>query len=189
MGPLRPSSLLRWVAGRCGLGCECRRSEIVESGRDGTVHGERRVIGRVMRLGILVAVFATVGLSVAKAPAPMARQGLLSLENARLFYEVTGSGEPIVIVQRWPRAGPQLPPAGHGCARGSKYAGVLRPARDRPVGCPARHFGGNLDAFVSDIDALPSGARVRADHSVDALVRDVVRDRIRAPVSRESEGA
>lgn len=43
------------------------------------------MIGRVMRLGILVAVFATVGLSVAKAQAPRARQGLLSLENARLF--------------------------------------------------------------------------------------------------------
>ena len=43
------------------------------------------MIGRVMRLGILVAVFATVGLSVAKAQAPRARQGLLSLEDARLF--------------------------------------------------------------------------------------------------------
>ncbi len=49
--------------------------------------------------GLLV--FALVGLPVA-AEAQNARQGLLSLDDARIFYEVVGSGDPIIVVHGGP---------------------------------------------------------------------------------------
>lgn len=83
-----------------------------------------------------------------------ARQGLLSLEDARLFYEVIGTGAPIVIVH----GGPGLDHS------------YLRPGLDvlaarntliyydqRGTGRSDAELDGsavNFDAFVDDIDAL-----------------------------------
>lgn len=83
-----------------------------------------------------------------------ARQGLLSLEDARLFYEVRGEGEPIIVVH----GGPGLD---------HRY---LRPGLDvlasrntlvyydqRGTGRSATEVGPEtvtVDAFVADIEAL-----------------------------------
>ena len=112
------------------------------------------MIGRVMRLGILVAVFATVGLSVAKAPAPMARQGLLSLENARLFYEVTGSGEPIVIVHGGPGLDHNYLQPGMDVLADRNTLVYYDQRGTGRSDAPLDTSAVNLDAFVSDIDAL-----------------------------------
>jgi proline iminopeptidase len=91
------------------------------------------------------------------APAPLraqARQGLLSLDDARLFYEVTGTGEPIIVIH----GGPGLDHA------------YLRPGLDalttrntliyydqRGTGRSTSELTAtaiNLDTFVEDIDAL-----------------------------------
>lgn len=86
--------------------------------------------------------------------AQRARQGLLSLEDARLFYEVLGTGDPILVVH----GGPGLDHA------------YLRPGLDalatrntlvyydqRGTGRSSAELTGsviNLDTFVDDIDAL-----------------------------------
>lgn len=83
-----------------------------------------------------------------------ARQGLLTLDDARLFYEVRGSGEPMIVVH----GGPGLD---------HRY---LRPGLDilatrntlvyydqRGTGRSTTEVGPetvNLDAFVADIEAL-----------------------------------
>jgi proline iminopeptidase len=90
----------------------------------------------------------------AGAQAPRARQGLLSLEDARLFYEVVGSGEPIVIVH-----------GGPGLDHGYLQPGMdMLASRNTLVYYDQRGTGRsdvaldttavNLDAFVGDIDAL-----------------------------------
>jgi proline iminopeptidase len=49
---------------------------------------------------VLAAVLHATGASVAQGQ--QARQGLLSLEDARLFYEVRGEGDPIIVVHGGP---------------------------------------------------------------------------------------
>ena len=103
---------------------------------------------------VLALVLATCSLVSAAASAQRARQGLLSLEDARLFYEVMGTGEPIIVVH----GGPGLDHA------------YLRPGldalatRNTVIYYDQRGTGRstaelvetaiNLDAFVDDIDAL-----------------------------------
>ena len=86
--------------------------------------------------------------------AQQARQGLVSLDDARLFYEVVGTGDPIIVVH----GGPGLDHA------------YLQPGLDalatrntlvyydqRGTGRSAAELTAtsiNLDAFVQDIDAL-----------------------------------
>jgi proline iminopeptidase len=88
------------------------------------------------------------------AAAQRARQGLLSLEDARLFYEVVGAGEPIIVVH----GGPGLDHA------------YLQPGLDalatrntliyydqRGTGRSNAALDStaiNVDAFIEDIDAL-----------------------------------
>lgn len=97
-----------------------------------------------------VLVFGSPGDAVAQR----ARQGLLSLEDARLFYEVVGEGEPIIVVH----GGPGLDHA------------YLQPGLDalatrntliyydqRGTGRSSAALDSsaiNVDAFVEDIDAL-----------------------------------
>lgn len=112
---------------------------------------------RKARLGAVVGATMCTMLCVCSsdAHAQSARQGLLSLEDARLFYEVVGStGEPIVVVH----GGPGLDHA------------YLQPGLDalatrntviyydqRGTGRSTADLVGsaiNLDAFVQDIEAL-----------------------------------
>lgn len=101
---------------------------------------------------LLAAMFHATGASVAQGQ--QARQGLLSLEDARLFYEVRGEGDPIIVVH----GGPGLD---------HRY---LRPGLDvlasrnslvyydqRGTGRSLTEVGPetvNVDAFVGDIEAL-----------------------------------
>jgi len=104
---------------------------------------------------LLGAFIMTIGtLAPTEASAQRARQGLLSLEDARLFYEVMGTGDPIIVVH----GGPGLDHA------------YLRPGldalanRNTVVYYDQRGTGRstaelvesaiNLDTFVDDIDAL-----------------------------------
>jgi len=103
-------------------------------------------------------VLALAGSITVAVPGPLAgqqaRQGLLSLDDARLFYEVVGSGDPIVVVH----GGPGLDHA------------YLQPGLDalgnrntlvyydqRGTGRSTAELTAqaiNFDAFVDDIDAL-----------------------------------
>ncbi len=86
--------------------------------------------------------------------AQRARQGLFSLEDARLFYEVIGTGEPIVIVH-----------GGPGLDHSYLQPGLdILAARNTLIYYDQRGTGRseaeldssavNFDAFVDDIDAL-----------------------------------
>ena len=101
-----------------------------------------------------IAVVTAIALAGGTLEGQRARQGLLSLDGARLFYEVIGTGEPIVIVH----GGPGLDHS------------YLRPGLDvlatrntliyydqRGTGRSDAELDSsvvNLDAFVDDIDAL-----------------------------------
>lgn len=112
-----------------------------------------RLPARIIPVSLLLAAALHVtGASVAQGQ--QARQGLLSLEDARLFYEVRGEGDPIIVVH----GGPGLD---------HRY---LRPGLDvlasrnslvyydqRGTGRSLTEVGPetvNVDAFVGDIEAL-----------------------------------
>jgi proline iminopeptidase len=83
-----------------------------------------------------------------------ARQGLLSLETARIFYEVVGEGDPIIVVH----GGPGLD---HAYLQPGLDALAIRNALvyydQRGTGRSVAALDSsaiNLDAFVEDIDAL-----------------------------------
>ncbi len=89
-----------------------------------------------------------------RAAGAQARQGLLSLSEGRLFYEVVGTGDPIVVVHGGPgldhgylRPGLDVLAASHALVyydqRGTGRSDV--PLRPETI---------NLDAFVQDIDDL-----------------------------------
>ena len=57
----------------------------------------RRSVARVVWVTSMAATFSAISLS-----AQTSRQGLLSLEDGRIFYEVIGSGSPIVVIHGGP---------------------------------------------------------------------------------------
>ena len=108
------------------------------------------------------------------ASSQRARQGLLSLEDARLFYEVLGDGDPIIVVH----GGPGLD---HSYLRPGLDALATRNTviyyDQRATGrSTAELVEGviNLDTFVADIDALrqvPGYQEVSVlGHSFGALI-------------------
>ena len=112
-----------------------------------------RKIGGASGAAMLLALAAT-ALMCGPSAAQEARQGLVSLDDAKIFYEVIGSGDPILVVH----GGPRLDHA------------YLRPgldalaARNTVIYYDQRGTGRstadlepgsiNLDSFVADIDAL-----------------------------------
>jgi len=83
-----------------------------------------------------------------------ARQGLLSLEDTRLFYEVVGTGAPIVIVHGGPGLDHSYLQPGLDVLAGRN---TLIYYDQRGTGRSDAELDGsvvNLDAFVEDIDAL-----------------------------------
>jgi proline iminopeptidase len=88
------------------------------------------------------------------ASAQRARQGMLSLESARIFYEVVGQGDPIVVVH----GGPGLD---HSYLQPGLDALAIRNTLiyydQRGTGRSVAALDStaiNLDAFISDIDAI-----------------------------------
>ena len=83
-----------------------------------------------------------------------ARQGLVSLDDAQLFYEVRGSGDPIIVVHGGPGMDHRyLRPGLDALATRNTlvYYDQRATGRSRAALDPSSI---NLDAFVSDIDAL-----------------------------------
>lgn len=104
---------------------------------------------------IIVAIaITTLALLPRDVSAQRARQGLLSLEDARLFYEVLGTGEPVIVVH----GGPGLD---HNYLRPGLDALATRNTviyyDQRGTGRSTAELvesAINIDAFVDDIDAL-----------------------------------
>jgi proline iminopeptidase len=103
---------------------------------------------------LALAIVTAVALSGQVLEAQRARQGLFSLEDARLFYEVIGTGDPIVIVH-----------GGPGLDHSYLQPGLnVLAARNTLIYYDQRGTGRseaeldssvvNFDAFVDDIDAL-----------------------------------
>ena len=83
-----------------------------------------------------------------------ARQGLLSLESARIFYEVVGEGEPIIVVHGGPGLDHSyLQPGLDALATRNSLVYYDQRGSGRSV-ASLDSTGINLDAFVEDIDAL-----------------------------------
>ncbi len=103
-------------------------------------------------VAVLVAAFMVFGTT--HASAQRARQGLLSLETARIFYEVVGEGDPIIVVH----GGPGLD---HSYLQPGLDALAIRNTLvyydQRGTGRSVAALDStaiNLDAFIEDIDAL-----------------------------------
>jgi proline iminopeptidase len=101
-------------------------------------------------LGLLIC--ASLGASQAEAQLP--RQGLLSLDDARLFYEVVGSGDPIIVVHGGPGLDHSyLQPGLNVLAQRNTL--VYYDQRGTGRSSAALEPGViNLDRFVEDIEAL-----------------------------------
>jgi proline iminopeptidase len=98
--------------------------------------------------------FAFVTLLPVGAEAQRARQGLLSLEDARLFYEVVGAGDPIIVVHGGPGLDHSYLQPGLD-ALATRHTVVYYDQRG--TGRSSAELTPeaiNFDAFVDDVDAL-----------------------------------
>jgi proline iminopeptidase len=103
---------------------------------------------------VLIAFGLALSFAPAAAQQTRSRQGILSLDDARLFYEVVGSGAPIIVVH----GGPGLD---HRYLRPGLDALAVRHTLvyydQRGTGRSSASLDPatiNLDAFVADVDAL-----------------------------------
>lgn len=102
-----------------------------------------------MAVALLALMFGASG-----AAAQRARQGLLSLETARIFYEVVGEGEPIIVVHGGPGLDHNyLQPGLDALATRNTLVYYDQRGTGRSV-ANLDSAAINLDAFVEDIDAL-----------------------------------
>lgn len=103
---------------------------------------------------LALAIVTAIAFSGQVLEAQRARQGLFSLEDARLFYEVIGTGDPIVIVHGGPGLDHSYLQPGLNvlAARNTliyyDQRGTGRSEAELDIGVV------NFDAFVDDIDAL-----------------------------------
>jgi proline iminopeptidase len=110
--------------------------------------GRRRSLG-----GALATLAIAIGVPT-DAAAQRARQGLLSLETARIFYEVVGTGEPIIVVHGGPGLDhAYLQPGLDALATRNTLVYYDQRGTGRSV-ANLDSAGINLDAFTGDIDAL-----------------------------------
>lgn len=110
---------------------------------------------RMWTTALLTVVLATAGAGAPHpAAAQQARQGLLSLDDARLYYEVVGSGDPIVVVHGGPGLDHEyLQPGLDALATRN----TLVYYDQRGTGRSLANLDAttiDFDAFVADIDAL-----------------------------------
>jgi len=107
---------------------------------------------RIARLAAVAALAQALGASAAAAQ--RARQGLLSLETARLYYEVVGEGEPIIVVHGGPGLDhAYLQPGLDALAARNTLVYYDQRGTGRSV-ANLDSTGISLDAFIEDIDAL-----------------------------------
>ena len=116
----------------------------------------RPIAAHFRRMGQSMSALVAFGamLVAADASAQRARQGVLSLETARIFYEVIGAGEPIIVIH----GGPGLD---HSYLQPGLDALAIRNTLiyydQRGTGRSVAALDStaiNLDAFISDIDVL-----------------------------------
>lgn len=130
------------------------------------------VDGRAFARGTLA---LAVWLSLAAADTgAQTRQGLLTLDDARLYYEVVGSGEPIIVVHGGPGLDHAYLQPGLNVL-GRQHTLVYYDQRGLGRSSAALEPSSiNLDAFVEDIEALCQAAgydRVNVlGHSFGALI-------------------
>lgn len=86
--------------------------------------------------------------------AAQARQGLLSLASGRLFYEVVGEGDPIVVVHGGPGLDHNYLRPGLDVLASSRALVYYDQRGTGRSGATLDSASIHLDAFVSDIDAL-----------------------------------
>jgi proline iminopeptidase len=119
---------------------------------DNPERGLRGIPATLARAVVLVGL-ATTG-SATDGGAQSARQGLLSLDDARLFYEVVGTGEPIVVVHGGPGLDhAYLQPGLDALATRNMLVYYDQRGTGRSV-APLDASAISLDAFVGDIEAL-----------------------------------
>ena len=109
-------------------------------------------IRRIMPLPVALVVAGSFGGGTVSGQLP--RQGLLSLDDARLFYEVLGSGDPIIVVHGGPGLDHSYLQPGLDVLAGSNtliYYDQRGTGRSNAALEPDVI---NVDAFVADIDAL-----------------------------------
>jgi proline iminopeptidase len=88
------------------------------------------------------------------AAQPRARQGLVSLDDARLFYEVVGEGDPVIVVHGGPGLDHEyLQPGLDALATRHTLVYYDQRGSGRSV-ASLDETGIRFDAFVEDIDAL-----------------------------------
>lgn len=108
---------------------------------------------RILRpTSCLLAMIVTV--AVTNAEAQGARQGMLSLDDARLFYEIVGNGDPLIVVHGGPGLDHAYLQPGLD-ALGTRHTVIYYDQRG--TGRSAAELTPeaiNFDAFVDDIDAL-----------------------------------
>lgn len=123
----------------------------------------------------LVAALALVSAATAlRVEGQLPRQGLLSLDDARLFYEVVGSGDPIIVVHGGPGLDHSyLQPGLNVLARSNTLVYYDQRGTGRSSAA-LEPTAINLDAFVADIEAIRQALGYdRVDvlgHSFGALI-------------------
>ena len=107
------------------------------------------------RRAILGTLFLAAALTgVSEANAQTARQGLLSLDDARIFYEVVGDGDPIIVVHGGPGLDHEYLQPGLD-ALGNRNTLVYYDQRGTGrSSVQLQESAVNFDAFVEDIDRL-----------------------------------
>lgn len=101
-----------------------------------------------------LSLLAAAGLVAAPCDAQEARQGLVSLDDARIFYEVVGTGEPIVVVHGGPGLDHEYLQPGLD-ALANRYTLIYYDQRGTGrSSAELTPSAINLDSFVQDIDAL-----------------------------------
>jgi proline iminopeptidase len=106
------------------------------------------------RRRLAVALAALLALGATDASAQRARQGMLSLETARIFYEVVGEGDPIIVVHGGPGLDHSyLQPGLDALATRNTLVYYDQRGTGRSVAA-LDSTAINLDAFVEDIDQL-----------------------------------
>ncbi len=110
--------------------------------------------GRFGRCAVLAVLTAGAAFVPGTSEAQQARQGLVSLDDARIFYEVVGTGDPIVVVHGGPGLDHAYLQPGMD-ALGTRNTMVYYDQRGTGRSSAELTASSiNLDSFVQDIDAL-----------------------------------
>ncbi len=112
-----------------------------------------RSVSKWVGAGRLAAAALLVATGVAAQNVP-SRQGLLSLDHARIFYEVVGSGDPIIVIHGGPGLDHNyLRPGLDVLASSHTLVYYDQPGTGRST-AELDSAGINFDAFVNDVDQL-----------------------------------